>query len=311
MRKQLAAVLLAIFLAGCAAVPQPTTAKPATQTAVTGAVTQQQATPPAQAEPAPKAQEGCLAEAPQPPKDARRVTVRRVVDGDTVELADGTKTRLIGINTPETVDPRKPVEAYGKEASAYTKQALEGKEVILSPGRQPQDKYGRQLAWLWLTDGSFFNALLVRDGYAQVSTYADNPDHAELLLACQREAREQARGLWGLPAETAKAEAPAPQPAPAPTAPAATGVTITREPGTVSAGSTASVSAKAAPGVTCSITVMYKSGASTAQGLGPKTTSGDGSVSWSWKVGTRTTPGSWPVTVTCGGQSARTAVTVR
>ncbi len=165
-------------------------------------------TPGAQSLPAPApaplqgtATAGCLAQAPTPPAQAQRVTVRRVVDGDTVELddRDRTKVRLIGINTPESVDPRRPVQAYGKEATAFARGLLEGQAVLLQRGRTPYDRYRRLLAWLWLPDGHFVNALIVQQGYAQVYTFSDNPDHAALLLACQREARDAQRGLWSLP----------------------------------------------------------------------------------------------------------------
>lgn len=137
-----------------------------------------------------------LLEAPAAPDTTFRAKVKRVVDGDTFVIEDGTRVRLLGINTPETVDPRRPVEKFGKEASAFAKKLLEGKTVLLQPGRNPKDKYGRLLAWVWLTNGRFVNGELVRLGYAQVSTYSDNPDHADYLVRAQREAREADRGLW-------------------------------------------------------------------------------------------------------------------
>jgi len=160
------------------------------------------AAPPLPPAPQPPAAADCLTQAPKPPAHPQRVKVGRVVDGDTVELADTAKTkvRILGINTPESVDPRRPVQPYGKEASAFTRQLLAGKTVLLQPGRQPHDRYGRLLAWIWLPDGPFVNAYLVQQGYAQVDTFPDNPNHAELLLACQREARAANRGLWALPA---------------------------------------------------------------------------------------------------------------
>ena len=91
--------------------------------------------------------------------------------------------------------------------------------------------------------------------------------------------------------------------APAPTsirAPAK--VTITKHPGTVRRGATASVTIKTAAKASCSITVRYKSGPSTAAGLGSKQANANGVASWSWKVGTRTTAGSWPVIISCKGQ---------
>ena len=106
------------------------------------------------------------------------------------------------------------------------------------------------------------------------------------------------------PAATAK-----PASTPRPTAPAATGaitVAITSLTSPISRGSTATVGAQTAADAACTIVVEYKSGPSSAAGLGPKSASSSGGVSWSWTVGSRTTPGSWPVTVTCtsGGTSA-------
>lgn len=181
------ALLLALLpaLAGCGA-QSPQTASSAPET------------PPAPAAEPVLPKPGCLRDAPEPPPDAQRVTVRRAVDGDTVQLADGTRVRLIGINAPESVDPRRPVQAYGREAGAFTARLLAGKTVLLQPGRTSLDRYGRTLAWLWLDDGTLVNALLVQEGYAQVYTFADNPEHAALLQTCQQEARTGGKGLWGL-----------------------------------------------------------------------------------------------------------------
>lgn len=146
---------------------------------------------------APAPDSPCVRESPRPPAEAGRVRVRRVVDGDTFVTARGERVRLLGVNTPESVDPRRPVQRYGKEAAAFSRRLLGGRSVLLAPGRTPRDRYGRTLAWVWLEDGRFVNAELVRLGYAQVYTFPDNPDHARLLVLCQREAREAGRGLWG------------------------------------------------------------------------------------------------------------------
>ncbi|NLJ41871.1 MAG: nuclease, partial [Clostridiales bacterium] len=81
--------------------------------------------------------------APSIPNTAEKALVSRVIDGDTIQLDDGRKVRLIGVDTPETVHPQKEVEYYGKEASDFTKSMLEGKEVYLEYDIQPTDKYGR------------------------------------------------------------------------------------------------------------------------------------------------------------------------
>jgi len=126
------------------------------------------------------------------------VKVDRVIDGDTFVLANGEKVRLIGVDTPETVHPSKPVQYYGKEASNFTKKMLEGKRIRLEFDVQERDKYGRLLAYAYLEDGAFFNAELVKQGYAQVSTYPPNIKYVDLLTKLQKEARENGRGLWGV-----------------------------------------------------------------------------------------------------------------
>lgn len=82
----------------------------------------------------------------------------RAVDGDTIVLNNGERVRLIGVDTPETKHPRKPVEYFGKEATAFTKRMVEGKEVRLEYDWQRKDKYGRTLAYVYLMDGTFLNA---------------------------------------------------------------------------------------------------------------------------------------------------------
>ena len=95
--------------------------------------------------------------------------VKKVIDGDTIELVDGTKIRYIGIDTPETVHPSKPVEFMGKEASNFNKTLVEGQCVHLEYDVERTDKYGRTLAYVYL-DTLFVNAELVKQGYAQILT---------------------------------------------------------------------------------------------------------------------------------------------
>ncbi|MFP3387780.1 thermonuclease family protein [Brevibacillus sp. SIMBA_040] len=134
-------------------------------------------------------------------------TVKRVVDGDTFEVESGEKVRMIGMDTPETVKPNHPVEPYGKEASHFTKELLSGQKVTLKFDVEPYDKYKRLLAYVYLSDGTFVNEKLVRDGYARIMTIPPNVAKADLFLEAEREAREQNRGLWGLQDEN-KAEQP-------------------------------------------------------------------------------------------------------
>src|SRR3989337_1271784 len=97
------------------------------------------------------------------------VLVTQVVDGDTIRVGRGwrnTKVRLLGVDTPETVHPDKPVEFFGSEASEFTKKSLKGKKVHLEFEHLNQmDKYGRLLAYVYLSDGSLFNAELIKRRY--------------------------------------------------------------------------------------------------------------------------------------------------
>ncbi len=88
-----------------------------------------------------------------------------VIDGDTIVLDGNEIVRLIGIDTPETKDPRKPVQYYGREAYEFTKRLVEGKKVRLSYDLNEKDKYGRTLAYVYLEDGTFLNAEVVNQGY--------------------------------------------------------------------------------------------------------------------------------------------------
>ena len=102
-----------------------------------------------------------------------------------------------------------------------------------------------------------------------------------------------------------------PTPVASPTAVAAkTVVTFVNAPLTVKRGSNATLQAKTSANTSCSIEVDYKSGPSTAAGLVTKNSDGAGNVSWTWKVGANTTPGAWPITVTCGDGTAQTQITV-
>jgi len=125
-------------------------------------------------------------------------TVKRVVDGDTFIIDTGKRVRMIGIDTPESVKPNSPVEPYGKEASEFAKKVLEGKRVKLEFDVQKKDKYGRLLAYVYLEDGTFVNALLVKEGYAKIMTIPPNIRYAEDFLELQEQARRENKGLWGI-----------------------------------------------------------------------------------------------------------------
>ncbi len=142
-----------------------------------------------------------LLRAPAEKKEAVHDTcyVTSVIDGDTFRCrlrGRIEKIRLIGVNTPEVHHPRKGVEFYGKEAQAFARRVLTGKQVGLEYDVQLRDRYGRILAYVYLPSGDMFNALLVKEGYAQVMTVPPNVKYQELFLRLEREAREEGRGLW-------------------------------------------------------------------------------------------------------------------
>jgi micrococcal nuclease len=129
----------------------------------------------------------------------QRARVTRVIDGDTVEARwDGSvrDVRLIGVDTPETVDPRKPVQFYALEASAFTKRHAEGRLVRLEFEGSRKDRYDRTRAYVYLEDGRLLNAELIRQGYG--FTYSQVPfSHLEEFRQLERDARAAGRGQWG------------------------------------------------------------------------------------------------------------------
>ncbi len=140
-----------------------------------------------------------------PPPD--QITVKRVIDGDTIELSNGEKVRYVGIDTPESVDPRKPVQCFGVEASKRNKELVEGKAVRLEKDISDRDRYGRLLRFVYI-DNVFINLELVKQGYAHAYDYPPDISKAELFRQAEAEARTAGRGLWSgcptLSGETAK-----------------------------------------------------------------------------------------------------------
>jgi micrococcal nuclease len=136
---------------------------------------------------------------PDVPEDAVPAKVQRVSDGDTfVATVKGRRERIrvIGVDTPESVSPNQPDEPYGEEASDFAKHWLDGETVRLAGDAEPRDRYGRMLAYVWLEDGTFWNALLVAEGYAQQLTIPPNVTYERLFRRLAAEARREDRGLW-------------------------------------------------------------------------------------------------------------------
>ena len=150
-----------------------------------------------------------LTGASAPPDQGR---VRRVIDGDTIEHADGRLVRYIGIDTPEArrkvgdrwvTDPK----PFAKAATAANRRLVAGKVVRLEYDVQTHDRYGRLLAYVYVSTGPggevMVNAQLLREGYAQLLTIPPNVRHVESLRQIAEEARRQRRGLWGAKANEA------------------------------------------------------------------------------------------------------------
>jgi micrococcal nuclease len=129
--------------------------------------------------------------------------VTKIVDGDTIKVDDHGEImtiRLIGIDTPETVDPRKPVQCFGQEATNKMKELIEGKFVSLKPDdtQDDQDRYGRFLRYVFLENGTNVNLEMIRQGFAYEYTYKIPYIYQSEFKAAQEYATDNSLGLWGL-----------------------------------------------------------------------------------------------------------------
>lgn len=137
------------------------------------------------------------------------ILVRRVIDGDTIELENRQRVRLIGIDTPEMHESHKlyrdskktnqdinTIKALGRRAYEFTRELTEGKRVALEFDAEKHDKYNRLLAYVYLKDGTFINAKIVQEGFASLLTIPPNVKYADLFLRLYQEARRNKRGLW-------------------------------------------------------------------------------------------------------------------
>ena len=129
---------------------------------------------------------------PTPQGETRSGRVRRVIDGDTFHMTDGTKVRLVGINTPEKGTP------LAKEATESLRTMVADREVTLAFDVERTDQYGRTLAYVYVGE-LFVNAEQARLGLAYFYKWEPNTRHADLIRDLQREARSASRGLWSLP----------------------------------------------------------------------------------------------------------------
>ncbi len=132
--------------------------------------------------------------------DYSQIKVTKVIDGDTVRLANGQLLRYIGLDTPEVRirqggDFIYQPEAYALEATNFNRQLVEGKKVRIEFDIETADKYGRLLGYCFVND-TFVNAKLIEKGYAVIFTFPPNVKYVDLFLELQRKARKNKRGLW-------------------------------------------------------------------------------------------------------------------
>lgn len=162
---------------------------------------------------------------PTPTAKANKVT--EVVDGDTIKVDRDGKietVRLIGIDTPETKDPRKPVQCFGAEATQKTKDLLLHKSVVLEfdQTQGERDKYDRLLRYIFLLDGTNVNKTLISEGYAFEYTYNTPYKYQAEFKAAQKDAETNHRGLWSPQTCSGKATVSSPTATAAPKTPPAT-----------------------------------------------------------------------------------------
>jgi len=128
--------------------------------------------------------------------ETRWVQVKYIFDGDTFATATGERIRLLGINTPEVTHGSERGQVMGVSATRELKSLIAGQIVRLAFDKERRDIYGRTLAQVWRHDGTWVNGEMVRLGWAHVYTFTPNLHWAEKLLALERPARKQHRGIW-------------------------------------------------------------------------------------------------------------------
>ncbi|MDQ0190348.1 thermonuclease family protein [Alicyclobacillus cycloheptanicus] len=273
------------------------------------------------------------------------VVVSKETDGDTIHVRMGGKdytVRMLLIDTPEDVKPDTPVEPYSLEAAAYARQVLPvGKHIYIQEGKPgaTTDKYGRLLAYVFVTKTDMYNEDVVRKGLARVA-YVEPPntDYLPQLDAAQAYAKSHHLDIWSIPgyvtptgysvsvalkwdaahhygqsssttggsgsasssSSTAHSGGSSARQA---TASNTAALKVVASQLTVAPDNDASVTIQTSPGTAGKIEVDYKSGPSHAHGLEPETANSQGRITWRWLVGSNTTPGTWPVHITAGGHS--------
>jgi micrococcal nuclease len=124
------------------------------------------------------------------------LSVRKVYDGDTIELQNGVHVRYIGINAPEISHENLPAEPFALEAMAFNEKMVSSRRVRLQTDQETSDQYRRMLAYVFLNDGTFVNQEMVRSGLAYVLYTAPNTTYDDVLLKTQQEAMKTGKGIW-------------------------------------------------------------------------------------------------------------------
>ncbi len=129
------------------------------------------------------------------PGEERLAAVRRVADGDTLELTGGRLVRLIGVDAPEIDHSTRSAEPWALEARAFLAAAVSG-GIRLETDMEKEDRHGRMLAWVFLPDGGLLNERLLREGLAYCLPTPPNLKYEDRLLRAQRAAMAEERGIW-------------------------------------------------------------------------------------------------------------------
>jgi micrococcal nuclease len=128
--------------------------------------------------------------------------VARAIDGDTLLLESGHRIRLIGVDTPESKHPDRPPEPWGEEAARHTQERIAGRTIVLEYDRERLDPYRRVLAYVSI-DGVLLNEALIHAGFSRaVTTFAYRGDMQRRFRVAEQSARDAARGIWSVPADS-------------------------------------------------------------------------------------------------------------
>jgi micrococcal nuclease len=203
VRRGVAGAAVILLVAGCSTSLSSSGAHAARHRATHSARPDQTSTPQPAASSHPTRHHGVLR--PKGPR-SRGWRVYDVVDGDTVKVTDGRRDRtlrLIGMDTPEVVDPATPVECFGPQASANAHRVLDGRRVVLEfdPSQGRLDKYGRTLAYLWVKGSRglrLYNRSAIQQGFAKEYTYDQPYAWRSSFLRAERAAQQHRRGLWSV-----------------------------------------------------------------------------------------------------------------